>query len=132
MEKAFPDMPINAGVEKALAVTTAGISSSAHTLLSLSFLIIPVSLAVAIKMFHWLGPFAAVGAVLMPVASLLYAEACLGEQGTLPLPGGALYHSKAGKPVRCAILSLRSPPVSRALRSTCLPQAASLPKSTKT
>lgn len=99
MEKVFPDMPINAGLEKMLAVTTTGIGSSAHTLLSLSYLIIPVSLAAAIKVFHWLGPFAALTTVLIPVTALLYAEACLGEQIILPTPGGSLPATKTGKPV---------------------------------
>lgn len=99
MDRLFPDVPINAGLEKLLAVMTTGIGSSAHTLLSLSFLIIPISLAVAIKIFHWLGPFAALTAVLIPVAALLYAEACLGEDGVLPTPGGSLPATKVGKPV---------------------------------
>lgn len=100
MEKLFPDMPVNSGLEKMLAVTTTGIGSSAHTLLSLSYLIIPVSLAVAIKLFHWLGPFAALAAVLVPVTALLYAEACLAEQVILPAPGGLLLAAKMGKSVR--------------------------------
>lgn len=100
MEKLFPDMPINSGLEKMLAVTTTCIASSAHTLLSLSYLIIPVSLAVAIKLFYWLGPFAALAAVLVPVTALLYAEACLAEQGILPAPGGLLPAAKIGKSVR--------------------------------
>jgi hypothetical protein len=100
MEKLFPDMPINAGMEKLLAVTSSSVAKASQTLISLSFLIIPVSLAIGIKMFTWLGPFAAAAAILLPLATLLTAESMVSEQAILPLSGEKLSPYTTGKPVR--------------------------------
>ena len=96
----FPDMPVNSGLEKVLAVVTDGIAKAAQPLMSLSFLILPVSLAVGIKLFQWLGPFAAAAAVLIPLAGLFAAESILSERVILPLSGEALAPSTVGKAVR--------------------------------
>lgn len=100
MDALFPDMPVNAGLEKALAVVSNGVAKAAQTLVSLSFLILPVSLAVGIKLFQWLGPFAAAAAVLIPLAALFNAESILGERAILPLSGEVLAPYTTGKAVR--------------------------------
>lgn len=96
----FPDMPVNAGLEKVLAVVTDGIAKASQPLMSLSFLILPVSLAVGIKLFQWLGPFAAAAAVLIPLAWLFAAESILSERNILPLSGEGLAPYTTGKAVR--------------------------------
>lgn len=99
MDAMFPDMPVNSGLEKFLAVVSDGIAKAAQPLMSLSFLILPVALAVGIKLFQWLGPFAAIAAVLLPVAGLFAAESILSERTILPLTGDSLAPYTTGKPV---------------------------------
>jgi hypothetical protein len=96
----FPDLPVNAGLEKLLGVVAEGISKAAQSLMSLSFLILPVVLAVGIKMFQWLGPFPAAAAVLIPLSALFAAESILAERTILPLSGENLAPYATGKPVR--------------------------------
>ena len=94
-------MPINCGLEKLLAVVSSSVTKASQTLMSLSFLIIPVSLAIGIKMFAWLGPFAAATAILLPLAGLLTAESTISERAILPLSGEKLAPYTTGKPVSC-------------------------------
>ena len=100
MNAIFPDMPVNSGLEKVLAVVSDGIAKAAQPLMSLSFLILPVSLAVGIKLFQWLGPFAAAASVLIPLAGLFAAESILAERVILPLSGEVLAPYTTGKAVR--------------------------------
>ena len=100
MDALFPDIPINSGLAKGLALLSDGVSKAAQTLVSLSFLVLPVSLAIGIKLFQWLGPFAAAAAVLIPLGGLFAAESVLSERSILPLSGEGLVPYTTGKPVR--------------------------------
>jgi hypothetical protein len=100
MDKLFPDMPINNGVERVLAVTSSSVSRASQALVSLSFLIVPVTLALAIKTFQLLGPFPALLVIILPLSALLASEANLMERSVLPLPGETITAVKVGKPVR--------------------------------
>lgn len=100
MDKLFPDVPINSGLAKGLALLSDGVSKAAQTLVSLSFLVLPVSLAIGIKLFQWLGPFAAAAAVLIPLGGLFAAESILSERSILPLSGEGLVPYTTGKAVR--------------------------------
>jgi hypothetical protein len=99
LSAALPAMPIGLGVDRLLSNLHQFVILSAQPLVSLSPFIIPLLIAVAWKLCAWMGPVAAVLAVVPVLGALLNAEAVLQERALMPLPGVQLRAERKGQPV---------------------------------
>jgi hypothetical protein len=95
----LPPPPIGGGLDKLLCYVDSFVRNSAQPLISLSPFIIPVLIAMALKLTRLFGPLAAMVAVLPLIGALFNAENVLRERSLLPPPDHKLKGGSKGTAV---------------------------------